>query len=968
MIKPVHFLLLTIVFSAYKSGISQNVIGVPSIINYTKENYGAGNQNWDITQDKRGIMYFANNDGMLTFDGVYWQLYRLPNGTGLHSVIVAKDGKIYVGGQGEIGYFKADENGRLHYFSLNKLLSAGDNNFADVWNICEKEGHVLFRVNSKIFDLYKGRITSRSSAYWSFLGKAGDRVFAHDADKGLLQFEDGKWAPLPWGNLLPQGTAVRSVLAVNKDSLLIVSQQFGLFIIGPNGFTRFISPDIENIVTQSIYQALILPNKNLLIATRLGGCYILNSKGNLIERITKNEGLQSQNVLSAKVDREGNIWLGLDNGVDIVSYSDAIKHIFPENENHNTGFASAIYRHHLYLGTSAGVYTTPLHGLEDISKTKGKFERVKNTRGEVWGLYVVRDILWLAHAGGAYYIRNNEAILMDKSVGYWNFQPYSNNNAPDRWVIAGTYNRINFFDVTKGAVTRLPIFANTESARFIVQHNGIIWMGHPYRGLFQVIPCSGNQVEYKPYTDKKGIITPNNNRIFKIKNKLILTNDNGVFEYDQLRGGFIKSVFFEKLFGKQLVNYLLEDRYGNIWFVQGRKIGVAAKSSGFKKPAFFRELENKFTYNFEHINVIDSSNVLIAAEKGFFHLNLKSYSNKKRKPLVLIRTFKTLFNDRDSLIFGGYAENKKAPSFPYSKKGIYINFAALEYSHPDDVEYSFMLGGFDKEWSEWNTKTEKEFNNLPSGHYTFYVKCRMGEEVSEPAEYSFTILPPWYQSWWARLIYILSGIGLLYLVLKLQQKRHQREQRKKLLQQKRDHEEKQRNLKLLHELEVQENEKKIIQLNADKLQIELDHKNQELASSAMSLVRRMEVMGKLKEDLQAYKSIDNQQKSIKEFQKIIRTIDKEIDHQQEWEQFAIHFDKVHNNFLQHLKAAYPALSGNDLKLCAYLKLNISTKEIAQLMNISVRGVETARFRLRKKLSLSGDTNLTDFLIGFNGNG
>ncbi len=167
-------------------------------------------------------------------------------------------------------------------------------------------------------------------------------------------------------------------------------------------------------------------------------------------------------------------------------------------------------------------------------------------------------------------------------------------------------------------------------------------------------------------------------------------------------------------------------------------------------------------------------------------------------------------------------------------------------------------------------------------------------------------------------------------------------------------------------MEVQENEKKIIQLTADKLQSELDHKNKELASSAMNLVRKIEVMSTLKESLQSYKSMPDSEKSGKEFQKIIKTIDKELDQQQEWDQFAFHFDKVHNNYLQHLKDSYPSLSANDLKLCAYLKLNISTKEIAQLMNISVRGVETARFRLRKKFLLPGDIHLADFLIRFEG--
>jgi DNA-binding CsgD family transcriptional regulator len=163
-------------------------------------------------------------------------------------------------------------------------------------------------------------------------------------------------------------------------------------------------------------------------------------------------------------------------------------------------------------------------------------------------------------------------------------------------------------------------------------------------------------------------------------------------------------------------------------------------------------------------------------------------------------------------------------------------------------------------------------------------------------------------------------------------------------------------------LEVEKNEKGIIALRNEKLQSEIDHKNSELASSAMNLVHKMEMLSKLKADLVQYKETPEKEKSVKEFQKIIKTIDKELDHDHEWEQFAIHFDNVHTNYLKKLKEQYPDLTASELKLAAYLRLSITTKEIAQLMNISIRGVETSRYRLRKKLGLTNETNLFDFLI------
>jgi DNA-binding CsgD family transcriptional regulator len=166
---------------------------------------------------------------------------------------------------------------------------------------------------------------------------------------------------------------------------------------------------------------------------------------------------------------------------------------------------------------------------------------------------------------------------------------------------------------------------------------------------------------------------------------------------------------------------------------------------------------------------------------------------------------------------------------------------------------------------------------------------------------------------------------------------------------------------LEHQLRIQENEKQIIQLRNEKLQSEVEYKNTELASSAMNLVRKREILSKLKEGLVHYKQSAEPDKSAKEFQKIIRAIDHELDHNEEWEQFVVHFDSVHTNYLKKLKDQYPDLSISDLKLAAYLRLNLSSKEIAQLMNISIRGVETSRYRFRKKLGLANETSLFDFL-------
>jgi DNA-binding CsgD family transcriptional regulator len=95
---------------------------------------------------------------------------------------------------------------------------------------------------------------------------------------------------------------------------------------------------------------------------------------------------------------------------------------------------------------------------------------------------------------------------------------------------------------------------------------------------------------------------------------------------------------------------------------------------------------------------------------------------------------------------------------------------------------------------------------------------------------------------------------------------------------------------------------------------------------------------------------------------MIKQLEEDDQIDQEWDQFAKHFDKVHSDFVMQLKTKHPDISPNEVKLCSYLRMNLSSKEIAQLLNISLRGVEISRYRLRKKLNLQGGENLFDYLI------
>ena len=159
-------------------------------------------------------------------------------------------------------------------------------------------------------------------------------------------------------------------------------------------------------------------------------------------------------------------------------------------------------------------------------------------------------------------------------------------------------------------------------------------------------------------------------------------------------------------------------------------------------------------------------------------------------------------------------------------------------------------------------------------------------------------------------------------------------------------------------------EKEIIKLNNEKLENELNHKNKELTSSAMHVMHSIETIQKIRDQIQSVIETTNDKNTLNHLRKVLKAIESDIKFQNNWEQFELHFNQIHQDFLKRLREDYPQLTHRDIKLCAYLRLNLSSKEIAPLLNLSIRGIETSRYRIRKKMDLGQDVNLTEFILKY----
>jgi len=286
-------------------------------------------------------------------------------------------------------------------------------------------------------------------------------------------------------------------------------------------------------------------------------------------------------------------------------------------------------------------------------------------------------------------------------------------------------------------------------------------------------------------------------------------------------------------------------------------------------------------------------------------------------------------------------------------------FASPVYDNAGNTEYSYRLEGYDDRWSDWSRTYYKEYSNLPDGKFTFHVKARnqLGIE-SKPDSIEFVIEHPWYKSPVAIIAYVIAGIIMVLLLARFISWRIDVSRRNERVKNARIYEEKEQEYKR----QALESEKEIIRIRNERLQAEMILRDKELANQAMSLVRKNEFLNQIKDELRKVISDCNDRSVGTKVSGILHRIDREVDSNKQREIFESAFDEVHEEFLQGVKTRYPALTPGELRLCAYLKMNLPTKEIAPLLNISVRGVEICRYRIRKKMGITRDVNLTTHLL------
>ena len=962
-----YFLLLAILQSANPEAIAQGVnLGIPPMRSFSKKAYKGGTQNWDAAQDSHGVMYWANNDGLLQFDGTNWACYPVANHTIVRSVVIDRNDRIYAGAQSEIGYFSPSANGCLTYHSLVELLPPDQRSFEDVWDIVIQGTDIFFRTNHIVFQ-YTGDKVKIHPQEGELLAMFSSPVgLLLQKGSNLLLFNNGAFNIY---NSLPfLQSQITGAMAWEGDTLLLSTLKNGLFFLKADVIGRWQTPYDQILIDQRIYSSSGTTNGQIALGTSLNGLIVMDRKRRVTRHLTKKSGLQNNNILHTFCDRAGNIWLGLDNGIDCIILDSPFSSIFPDGEMQATGYCGAVYGNKLYLGVSNGAYVAPWQTYYDPEKGP-LFEKVNGSDGQVWSLNVVDNELMMGHHEGPFGLRNRTFEKLSAEQGAWTFVPLS-----DHYMLGGTYTGLALYKKESNQwLFDRKIKGLNESCRIMVKdEDGSVWVSHPYRGVYHIewSPAAEYEFRIRSYNDTNGLPTNLNNYVFQVAGKALFTTEKGIFHYDHLTDSFLPAEDFNRMLGTQArVRYLREDAKGNVWYVTDQEVGILMIDDfGLKKEVrkkVIPELNGKLVGGFEFIFPVDDSNVIIGTEQGFIQYNMDRGSNADTTLQVILGNIRA-GGVRDSLLYGGFYTGPviqlkdQEPVLQASMNNLSFSYSATEYKNPNLLEYRVQLEGMEKEWSVWSAESRKNYTNLGPGQYTFHVQARLKDgKESKVTSFTFRIRPPWYKSLAAFILYGMVVTGLLA--------GFQIRQRYKFESEKAQMTETHQQKEAAHILEVEQSKAALSEIQNEKLEAEITYKNQELALTTMHLVQKAEILLTVQENLNQILEKSSNPTVKKEIQQLLNLLNFDVKLDEDWEHFAFHFDQVHVNFLKNLREQFPQLSANDYKLCAYLRMNLSTKEIAPLMNISVRGVEGSRYRLRRKLNLPNDANLTEFILGLASN-
>ncbi|WP_447642353.1 MULTISPECIES: hypothetical protein [Chitinophagaceae] len=913
----------------------------PQIINFPKTEYNASNQNWSIDQDKSGTVFVANNKGLLVYNGA-WQLYELP-GQQIVRAVLCDGERVYTGGFGEFGYWKKELLGDYSYHSLTKKINFEQFSKEEIWKISKLNGTIYFQSFSTIYVLENDNITSvpiPGNIMYAF--QSHGHIYVQVLHQGLYELKDRRFILVSNAPIF-QKDEIISILEGAGNTTLIGSVHNGIFQLNDGIVTPFPGAINSILKTAQLNVTIRLTDSTFAIGTIQKGVYILDNKGDIVEHFDQQNGLQNNTVLSLKKDLMGNLWVGLDRGLDEIVLQSPLRYFQDVSGEFGSVYATAQYNGAFYIGSNDGLYR--------YDREKG-FQNVAGINWQVWSLDVLNDQLFCAHNSGVTVISGNSISHIPGLPGGWEIKILHSN---PNYALQGTYIGLALYEKGKDGFfhykQHVKGMETMPLSDWIEDAAGELWLKHAYRGISRIKLSQNCDSVVQSLLMKigNGVVPDIRQNISVWDGQVYIVSSNGVKVWKEDKNSFEPVMNLWGLSDEDLkVKRIFPLPHHNFWIVKDDNQLLYVDSVGKQYPFFLKDFS--LVGGYENIISIDSTRSILCGETGFALFSPDLLHNIQSKAPFLSSAYVNRSGDFEPISRWGRKDGDRW-LVAYDNRSIKITAGIAVYDRL--VQYRFKLTKYGDVgyWGEWQNTPSKVYTNLSAGDYIVEIQTNMGQSL---AYFEFTILAPWYWTWWSKTVYVLLLGCLVYLVYRKMEKKHQlmllkkqQEMEKKLAMQKMEHE---------HEL---------LLLRQEKLEKEVQFKSEDLANSANELIKRKKLLNKLHIEIAKQQDGQEQNRITPSMKRLSKELERQLKLDKDETKFFEHgFNTVHEQFFSKLLEQYPGLTPQDIKLAAYLRMNLGSKEIAPLLNITVRGVELKRYRLRKKLQLGEDTNLNEFMMRF----
>ena len=908
----------------------------PYLKNFEAQEYKAGNQNWDVKKSEDGRVYFGNNNGLLEFDGINWNLWKLPNGTAVRTVFI-KGKRIYVGTYEDFGYFERNLKGDLEYFSLFKKLKVKDVDKNEAyWQILEYKNAIVFRSFLDVW-IYKNNELKRFDLGSTLMScnVVDNKLLIATLDKGIYIYKNNQFQPY-FNSTTLKNTKIVSITLYGKNQILINTELKGSFLFKNNSLKYWKSEISEVLKKYQLNRFSNLASGKMVFGTIKNGVYVTDKYGKILYNINKQAGLLNNTILGQFISNN-KLWLSLDNGIAFIDLK--TKNFFFNDKSGKLGAVYDVinYKNKIYIGSNTGLYY--------INKDN-KIEFVKGSQGQVWNLKEINGDLFCGHNNGTYLVENSKLKLVSSVTGGWVIKKVPEHK---KTFLQGAYAGFVRYKKEQGKWNVKYLDKSKIPVRYLeFEDENTAWAAHANKGLYK-IKFNKNVDSIKSiisYDSKKGLLSNYFVHIHKIANTIVFQTNKGWQKYEPLLDSIIPYNELSNKFSKHS-NLISEDNIKAYFFKIGHTILYAPTLNTNETISIPGEyFSNRLIKGNEIISKLSDSTYALNLYNGFMVINAKYF--KKNKIVTKPELVELKLNNKDLDL------DIKEIKLPFRQNRFSLIVASPKF-HVHHFEYKLNNSFVSEKWKNFDDGF-LEFSNLSDGDYNLNIRSvSFNNAKSKSLLIKFTVLSPWYKSLPGYLLYFFLIVLLGSIIYYLNKKKIRKQQ--DLLKISYENNQK----KLLNE-QSKKSEQELITLKNETLKNELKLKSKELANSAMALAKKNEMLLDLKNQLIEQKESFSNKYS---FNKIIKKIDYSVEHEDEWRVFEHNFNQIHEEYFNKLKANYPNLTKRDLRICAFLKMNLSTKEIVPLLNISIRGIETQRYRLKRKLNLKKEDSLRGFLQKIN---